>query len=82
MYDRSLVRFFIFCLVLVYQVDDSRSFPCSGWPIEDQIGEIVLVEYILKNFTVQWVENNIVELCGAIFLDPGDILFGAFCHGK
>lgn len=57
-------------LIFIYQVDNGCRFASARGTVKEQIGEIILGENVLKEFAVNGVQHNIVELARSIFFDP------------
>jgi hypothetical protein len=65
----------MFGLEFVDQVDDGGGFASPRRAIKEQVGKVLLVDNLLEQVAVRGVENNVIELCRSIFLDPRLCLF-------
>jgi len=64
-------------LEFVDEINDRRGFARAGGSIEEQIREILFFENLLEQMAVGSVEDDVVELRRAVFLDPGLGLLGS-----
>jgi len=76
----AAVHVFHRLLVGVYQIDDGGGLACSWRTIEQNIGEIFLLEHVEENLLVIGVEHNVFELGWAVFLAPGLGFFVGSAH--
>jgi hypothetical protein len=70
--DITLVDTVIPVLELVDEINDGRGFSRPRGAIKQQVREVVFVENILEQFTVEGVQDNILEVGRAVFFHPGD----------
>jgi hypothetical protein len=67
-------------LVGVYQIDDGSGLARPWRTIEQNIGEIFLLEHVEENLLVIGVEYNVFKLGGAVFLAPWLRFFVGSAH--
>jgi hypothetical protein len=66
-------------LIRVYQVDDGGGLASTWRAVEQDIGEIFLLQHIEENLLVVRVQNNVFKLGGSVFFAPG-LRFFVYVH--